>query len=229
MIKGWIENLLHLVYPNLCVVCSENLMEEENSICFSCLSQLPYTHYHLQRDNPIEKRFWGKVPVERATSLFFYEKATSTQHLLQALKYKGEKEIGVVLGKQLGTFLNQSPDFASIDMIIPVPLHPKKLQKRGFNQSECICEGIAGALRKPINTSTLVRAIENPTQTKKGVYERWENTTGIFALSEPDMFKDKHLLLVDDVLTTGSTIEACVQAIVPVTGAKVSVATLAVA
>jgi ComF family protein len=229
MIKGWIENLLHLVYPNLCVVCSENLMEEENSICFSCLSQLPYTHYHLQRDNPIEKRFWGKVPVERATSLFFYEKATSTQHLLQALKYKGEKEIGVVLGKQLGTFLNQSLDFASIDMIIPVPLHPKKLQKRGFNQSECICEGIAGALRKPINTSTLVRAIENPTQTKKGVYERWENTTGIFALSEPDMFKDKHLLLVDDVLTTGSTIEACVQAIVPVTGAKVSVATLAVA
>jgi len=190
---------------------------------------LPYTHYHLQKDNPIEKRFWGKVPIERATSLFYYQKASATQHLLQALKYKGEKQVGEVLGKQLGTLLKQSVDFSTIDLIVPVPLHPKKLQKRGFNQSECICNGISATFGKPVDTTNLVRLIENPTQTRKGVYERWENTSGIFGLKSPREFEGKHLLLVDDVLTTGSTIEACIQAILQAHGAKVSVVTLAVA
>lgn len=224
--KQLISDFLHLIYPNVCLVCHENLLAKESFVCFTCLSRLAYTSYHLQKDNPIEQRFWGKFPIERATSLFFFQKETPSQLLLHHLKYKGDKEIGEVLGRMLGEALKASPDF-EVDMIVPVPLHPKKLQKRGYNQSEWIAKGIAAALQKPMDTVHLTREIENPTQTKKGVYERWENASGIFAITDVHAFEGKHLLLVDDVITTGATIEACANALMESPNIKISVASLA--
>jgi ComF family protein len=221
-----ISDFLHLIYPNVCLVCHENLLTNEQFVCFSCLSRLSYTSYHLQKDNPIEKRFWGKFPVEHATSLFFFQKETPSQLLLHHLKYKDDKEIGEMLGRMLGETIKSAPDF-EIDMIVPVPLHPKKLQKRGYNQSEWIAKGVAAALQKPMDTEHLIRVIENPTQTKKGVYERWENASGIFALTNPHFFEGKRLLLVDDVITTGATIEACADTLLEAAGVKISVASLA--
>ena len=222
-------DFIDLMFPNLCVVCGNNLQKNEHQLCLSCLVDIPRTNYHLIEENPIEKRFWGKVPVYRATSYFFFQKGSSFQKLLHILKYKGNNEIGLIMGKYAAVDLLDAPDFASIDLIIPVPLHPKKQKLRGYNQSEWIGKGISVILNKPQDTSTLIRVKENPSQTRKSVYERFENTEGIFKLSDSTILEGKHVLLVDDVLTTGSTLEACILALLETEGIKISVFTLAVA
>jgi len=222
-------DLIDLMFPNLCIVCGTNLLKNEHQLCLSCLHDIPKTNYHLMKENPIEKRFWGKVLVYKATSYFFFQKGSSFQKLLHILKYKGNKEIGELMGKYAAIDLLDSPDFTSIDLIIPVPLHPKKYKIRGYNQSEWIGKGISAILDKPQDISTLVRIRENATQTKKTVYERFENTEGIFELRDKTILEGKHVLLVDDVLTTGSTLEACVKALLETKGIKVSIFTLAVA
>jgi ComF family protein len=227
--KNIYSHFLNLLFPSTCVSCGEALDKNEECLCLKCLYLLPKTFLHLKKDNEIEKRFWGKVQIERATAFFYFQKGSPFQKLLHQLKYKGDKQIGEILGKQLGIDLLSSPDFCTVDIIVPVPLHPKKLRKRGYNQSECIAKGIAEKINKPMDTENLFRAIENPTQTTKSVYERWENVNGIFEIKDKTIFKNKHILLVDDVLTTGSTIVACVSAILQSENAKVSVVTLAVA
>jgi len=222
-------DLIDLMFPNLCIVCGTNLLKNEHQLCLSCLHDIPKTNYHLMKENPIEKRFWGKVLVYKATSYFFFQKGSSFQKLLHILKYKGNKEIGELMGKYAAIDLLDSPDFTSIDLIIPVPLHPKKYKIRGYNQSEWIGKGISAILDKPQDISTLVRIRENATQTKKTVYERFENTEGIFELRDKTILEGKHVLLVYDVLTTGSTLEACVKALLETKGIKVSIFTLAVA
>jgi ComF family protein len=223
------NDLFDLLFPNLCVVCGNNLHKNEQHICMICLHNIPKTNFHLLKDNPIEKRFWGKVPVFRSTAFFFFQKGSPFQKLLHCLKYKGNKEIGETLGKYAAVDLLDSPDFATVDVIIPVPLHPKKYKLRGYNQSELIGNGLSVVLGKPQDTDTLVRVYENTTQTKKNVYERYENTDGIFELTNKDILKGKHVLLVDDVLTTGSTLEACVKALLDIEGIRISIFTLAVA
>jgi ComF family protein len=193
------------------------------------LHGIPKTNYHNTIDNPIEKRFWGKVPIQSSTAFFFFQKGSPFQKILHALKYKNNKEVGEVLGKYAAVDLLDSPNFTSIDVIIPVPLHPKKLQKRGYNQSEWICNGLSTILNKPLDTTSLIRIRENTTQTKKTVFERYENTDGIFELKNKTALIGKHILLVDDVLTTGSTLEACIIALLEAEGAKVSVFALAIA
>ena len=222
-------DFIDLIFPDLCVVCGNNLQRNEHQLCLSCLVDIPRTNYHLIEGNPVEKRFWGKVPVCRATSYFFFQKGSSFQKLLHILKYNGNKEIGVIMGKYAALDLLETPDFATVDLIIPVPLHPKKFKSRGYNQSEWIGKGIAMILNIPQDTSTLVRVKENPSQTKKSVYERFENTEGIFKLSDSTILAGKHVLLVDDVLTTGSTLEACIRALLETEGIKISIFTLAVA
>ncbi len=223
------EHFFNLLYPNLCVVCGENLLKSEQHICLSCLCSIPKTNYHCHPDNPIEKRFWGKVPIHRATAFFFFQKGSSFQKLLHALKYKGNKEIGWKIGQYAAVDLLESEDFMSVDVIIPVPLHPEKYKKRGYNQSEWIGKGLSEILEKPQDITTLVRNKENTTQTKKSVFERYENTEGIFECTDIATLAGKHILLVDDVLTTGSTLEACVSALLKTEGIKVSIFTLAVA
>jgi ComF family protein len=228
-IKDLFNDFFDLLYPNFCIVCGLNLHRNEQYLCLTCLNNIPKTNYHLQQDNLIEKRFWGKVPVYRATAFFFFQKGSAFQKLLHSLKYKGEKEIGVVLGKYAAIDLLESDDFSSVDVIVPVPLHPRKLKKRGYNQSECIGKGLSEILKTPQDISTLKRIKENTTQTRKSVYERYENTEGIFELSDKAALADKHILLVDDVLTTGSTLEACIRELSQINGIKISVFTLAVA
>lgn len=227
--KSLFTDLLNLVYPNLCLICGESLVRGEEMICLSCLHNIPKTNYHLEVDNTVEKRFWGKVPIHRGTSFFFFYKGSPFQKLLHELKYRGNKEIGFVAGKYAAIDLLESEDFRNIDVIIPVPLHPKKFHKRGYNQSEWIAKGLAKILEKPVDTTHLIRIKENTTQTKKSVFERYTNTANIFSLTDLTVFRHKHVLLVDDVLTTGSTLEACMQTLLETDYIKISVFTLAIA
>lgn len=223
------QHLLNLVFPKNCCICKENLIGNEEEICTTCLYHIPRTNFHLQKDNVIEKRFWGKVNIERATAFFFFQKGSDYRELLHLLKYKGEQPIGVVLGKYAAADLLQSPDFSAVDFLVPVPLHRNKLKQRGYNQSECIAKGLSQVLNVPIDATNLFRVIENPTQTKKSVYERWENTNGIFDIHDQTIFEDKHILLIDDVLTTGSTLVACAEALQKTKNIKISIFTLATA
>ena len=228
-IKDIINHFIGLFYPEICAVCGQHLMQGEKVICIACLQNIPRTRLHLQKDNIIEQRFWGKVQLERATAFYYFTKKSNFQKILHQLKYKNNREVGVAMGKYAAVELIESEDFTNFDYLIPVPLHPKKQKKRGYNQALCIVEGLAEFLNGEIDTENLVRVVENPTQTKKSVYERWENTKGIFAVKDPQLFENKRILLVDDVLTTGSTLIACVEAIHEVCNAKVSVFTLAAA
>ncbi|MDR3651857.1 MAG: ComF family protein [Paludibacter sp.] len=222
-------DLINLMYPNLCLICNQNLQKNEHHLCLACLNGIPKTNFHLLTDNPIEKRFWGKVQIYRATAFFYFQKGSPFQKLLHALKYKNNKEIGQLLGKYAAVDIMDSSDFASVDVIIPVPLHPKKYKLRGYNQSEWIGKGLSEILEKPQDTSTLIRVRENATQTKKSVFERYKNTEGIFELTDMSVLKGKHVLLVDDVLTTGSTLEACINVLLQTNDIKISIFTLAVA
>lgn len=222
-------DFINLMFPDVCVVCGNALQKNEHQLCLSCLHDIPKTNYHLMPDNPIEKRFWGKVPVQQATAYFFFEKGSSFQKLLHILKYKGNKEIGLLMGKYAAIDLLDAPGFETIDLIIPVPLHPRKYKLRGYNQSEWIGKGLSLILNKPMDVTTLLRVRENASQTTKTVFERYENTEGIFELSDKTVLEGKHVLLVDDVLTTGSTLEACIRALLETDGIKISIFTLAVA
>lgn len=225
--KEFFDDFISLIFPNLCVCCNNNLLKGEDLICIGCLLKLPKTNYHLERDNILEKKFWGKVDIQRVSSFLHYNKHSDVQFLLSKLKYKGQKEIGVVLGKYAAADIAGS-DFAnSVDLIVPVPLHRNRLKQRGYNQSLCIAQGLSEVTNIPIDHNNLYRTIENPTQTNKSTYERWKNTEGIFELKNGNLFDNKHILLVDDVLTTGSTMIACIEAIKNKSNAKISVFTLA--
>lgn len=227
--KSLFTNLLNLLYPNLCLICNESLMRGEEIICMKCLMEMPKTFYHLQSDNPVEKRFWGKVPIHRATSYFHFYKDSPFRKLLHELKYHGNKEIGQVIGRYAAADLLHTPEFSTVDVIVPVPLHPRKYAQRGYNQSEWIAKGLSEVLEKPLDTTHLIRIKENTTQTRKMVFERYQNTKGIFALKDKSVFCRQHVLLVDDVLTTGSTLEACVSALMETDYITISIFTLAIA
>ena len=191
---------------------------------------MPKTNFHKVRGNMIEKSFWGRFPIEYATSYFFFLKNSDFQHLLHALKYKGRHDIGEYLGKRFGSELIRQPEFNHFDAIIPVPLHRDKLKKRGYNQSEMIAKGLSKSMRIPVDTKSLTRTSFTETQTKKSRIERWENVKSVFTASPDSNLNGKHVLIVDDVMTTGATIEGCAQALLyqnPTV--KISVATLAFA
>lgn len=229
-IKQILSHFIGIFYPNLCCACGKVLAVGEEAICMDCLLHLPRTRLHLEGDNKLEKRFWGKAAIERATAFYYFEKGSRYRAILHQLKYKDGKQIGFTMAKYAAAELLESPDFQHFDYIVPVPLHPKKFAKRGYNQAECIANGLSAVMDVPVETANLYRAIENPTQTKKSVYERWENTKGIFALRDTSLFADKRVLIVDDVLTTGSTLIACAEAVLAQTPtARISVFTLAAA
>lgn len=221
--------LTELLFPRLCVTCGDKLIEQENWICLHCLHHIPRTNYHLEPGNPVAQLFYGRVQIEHATAFFRFSKGSDYQKLLHSLKYKGMKEIGAEIGKHFAIDLIQSPGFSSVDVICPVPLHPDKEKKRGYNQSWWIASGIAQQMNREFSDDNLKRVTATETQTRKNRFERWQNVEGIFDLSNPEAFSGKHILLIDDVVTTGSTLEACAQAIISQSGAKVSIATLATA
>ncbi|MDR0693990.1 MAG: ComF family protein [Prevotellaceae bacterium] len=226
-LTAFLRYFFGLLYPNLCAVCGNALSGREYICCLSCLYHLPRTNYWKEPGNPIEQIFWGLVPVEHVCALFFFSKGSRYRKLLHKLKYKGMPEIGVELGRQLGLELKNAPLYQCIDTIIPVPLHPKRQRRRGYNQSERIAAGIAQITGWKVNTSSLVRTRFTGTQTRKSRQERWENVSGAFALQDAAAITNRHVLLVDDVLTTGATMEACILQLKKAAGCKVSVATLA--
>ncbi len=227
-VADWVNGFVALFYPNLCACCSTGLKHGEQYLCSHCLYDLPVTDFYKTKDNPVEQIFWGRVMIEQAMAYLFFKKGNKVQGLLHQIKYRGEKEMGKFLGTQMGNCLRNT-NFANVDAVVPVPLHPDKMRKRTYNQSEWIAAGIGESLGKDLNTNTLIRCSRATSQTRKKRYERWESVDTGFDLADPDKFCGKHVLLVDDVVTTGATLEACVWAIQKSAGAKVSIAALAVA
>jgi ComF family protein len=224
-----IDDFISLLFPRLCYGCGDHLMRNESLICTECYVQIPRTSFHKLPDNPVEQLFWGRCEIEKAAAFSFYNKGSRIRRLIHNLKYKGVKELGPELGKIYGRSLKSSGFTDNIDVIIPVPLHPSKERKRGFNQSELISEGLSEATGLPVDVISLTRSNVSATQTKRSRYERWTNVEGIFTVNCPDRIKGKHILLVDDVITTGSTIESCTSELLKTEGVRVSVIALAVA
>lgn len=200
----------------------------EEYICSGCNSLLPRTNLHLEKENEIEKRFWGKVEIERATAFFYYSKGSDYRKILHHLKYRRCKEIGEVMGRYFAKELISTDFFEGIDLIIPVPLHPKRMKARGYNQSEWIAKGISRITLIPLDTKSLKRNANNQTQTRRSVFDRWKNVENIFELTNYQDLEGKHILLIDDVLTTGATLVSCAMTIKNRPNTKVSILTLAV-
>lgn len=224
----YIDNFISLFFPNNCYACGNNLYRNEDIICTSCLFHLPKTNYHFDKDNEISKIFWGRVNIETASACYFFSKSGKVQHLIHQFKYRGKKQIGIYIGDLYGRELKKSPYYKNIDLIIPVPLHPKKEKKRGYNQSEIFARGLSNSMNIPYDINTLIRVYASETQTKKTRFKRWENVKEIFQLREPENLQKKHILLVDDVITTGATIESCANMLIKIEGVKVSIASIAV-
>ncbi|MCK9179574.1 MAG: ComF family protein [Bacteroides sp.] len=228
VIKKWISSLLSLFFPRYCTVCKSVLLQQEDVLCLDCAVSLPRTQFHLQPDNAMEQLFWGKVEIRRATSFFYYRKGSRYKQLLYQLKYKGRKEIGESIAATMTSeIINTSHFFDSIDVIIPVPLHPDKLKLRGYNQSEWIAKGVSRIASLPINTKSLIRNKYTETQTQKSVWDRQENIKDVFQLVSSSELCGKHVLLIDDVVTTGATLTACATVLSAVPKVSISFLTLA--
>jgi ComF family protein len=204
-------------------------MRNESLICTECFVVIPRTNYHFVEDNPVAQLFWGRCLIEKAAAFSYYNKGSRIRKLIHNLKYNGIREIGYDLGRLYGLSLKTSGFINDIDIIIPVPLHPMKERIRGFNQSETISMGIADVTRLPVDIKSLARTLVSATQTKRSRYERWTNVEGIFQVIDSKSIMGKHILLVDDVITTGSTIESCANELLRIEGVKVSVVALAFA
>lgn len=228
LVKTYINSFFELFFPNTCEACSKRLSVGESVICTDCLYNLPRTKNHEYTENSTEELFRGLIPIDYATSFFYFNKGSSYRKLIHDLKYKGKKHLAVSLGEHFGAEIKDSL-FAAVDLLVPVPLHPLKKLKRGFNQSEQIILGMAATMDKSYDFKNLVRTVNTETQTKKNLSERRENVNSVFHVKNPGDFEGKHLLLVDDVVTTGSTLAACAEEILKVPGTKVSVATLGIA
>lgn len=223
------DDFISLLFPRKCYACGSHLVRNESLICTECYVIIPRTNYHTLTDNPVAQLFWGRCMIEKAAAFSYYNKGSRIRKLIHNLKYKGIRELGYELGRIYGLSLDSSGFMDDIDLIIPVPLHPEKKQIRGYNQSEIISFGIADAVHLPVDVNSLVRTIVSATQTKRSRYERWTNVEGIFEVIDPQPIMRKHVLLVDDVITTGSTIESCVNELLKTEGVKVSVVALAFA
>ncbi len=223
------ESLVHLAFPHHCSGCGTDKISDSSMLCMRCMNKLPSTEFHMHASNPVEKIFWGRVPITHATAQFYFTKGSMIQHLMHQLKYKGNQEIGVFLGRIMGQQLRQSNRFNDIDLIIPLPLFKAKLKRRGYNQSATLAMGMGEVMKIPVNENVVERIHDTETQTKKTREERWMNIEGKFRVTIPATISEKHILLVDDVVTTGATLEACAQELLLSQNCHVSIATLCVA
>lgn len=209
--------------------CGAHLMRGERVICTGCLLTMARTDFHIRRGNTLEQAFWGRCLIERAAAFSVYNRGSRIRTLIHALKYRGKKEIGTMLGDLYGRILSDGGFIEGIDMIVPVPLHPARLRERGYNQSDFIASGISAATGVPSRNDIMRRIEMTGSQTKHSRYDRWVNVKGLFVVSKPGAVTGKHLLVVDDVVTTGSTMEACVNALHEAGDVRVSIVALAAA
>jgi len=228
-VKRIANDIINLFYPNICAVCHDGLSLYEEVLCTSCLYHIPRTRFWNWPDNPVSQIFWGRVNVEQASSFFYFRKGSRYRKLLHMLKYQGRDDIGFYLGRQFGLELKNSELYNSLTAIVPVPLHPKRLKERGYNQAEVIAKGLSQAMGIPVVADVLIRNVYTQTQTKKSRMERMQNMAGAFTISNPEKIANGHVLLVDDVITTGATLETCAQTLLDSSNVKVSVGTLAFA
>ena len=227
--RDWLHNILNLFYPRVCAACGEALLKDEETVCLKCRYLLPKTGYELNPDNPLAQTFYGRVKFHAVTACYFFAKSGKVQHIIHELKYKGNKEAGVFLGQQLGETIKEAPLFQGIDYLIPVPLHPKREKQRGYNQSLMIAQGLHEVTSIPIGDKYLIRGIYTETQTHKTAEERFKNVKDIFEVRFAEELKGKHVLLIDDVLTTGATLESCAHQLENIPSIVISAATAACA
>jgi ComF family protein len=226
-IKSYANNFLHLLYPHYCIGCGTDVINDADSLCIKCVSDLPETNFFELPNNPVEKTFYGRIQLEAAASAFYFTKDSLLQQLMIELKYKSNKDVGFFLGKLIAQQIKISSRFNEIDILVPLPLNPKKEQKRGYNQAKIICDGMASMLQKPIVDKAVIRTHFTETQTKQNRVHRWQNMENVFEIADATSIEGKHILLIDDVVTTGATLEACGKSILSIPNTKLSIATIA--
>ncbi len=226
-LKNIFNNTLHLFYPHLCTGCGSDLLQQDNLLCLHCINNLPHTNFAQHNNNPVEKIFWGRIPITAAHSEFYFAKEFLIQQLIHQLKYKNNAAIGFYLGQLMGKTLSASNRFNNIDYLIPLPLYPDKEHKRGYNQAAIICNGMSDVMSIPVLNGNVIRQKFTETQTRKHRTERWENVEGSFKIKNAETLKGKNILLVDDVITTGATLEACGSVVLQTEVAKLYIAALA--
>ncbi len=222
------DSVLHLLFPHVCNGCGNDILNEATMLCMRCMDAMPETNFEMHPNNPVEKTFWGRLPLVGATAQYYFTKESLMQHLMHQFKYKNNRELGLQLGRMMGEQIKKSGRFA-IDALIPLPLFPAKEKRRGYNQATVLCDGMAEAMNIPVLDKAIIRPQHTETQTKKGRIERWKNMEGKFILADAAAIRNKHLLLVDDVVTTGATLEACGNELLQAENVKLSVACLCVA
>ena len=223
------DAVLHLVFPHVCTGCGSDILNEESVLCMRCIDAMPETNFELHPNNPVEKTFWGRLPLAAATAQFYFTKEGLMQTLMHRFKYKGNSDLGKQLGVLMGMQLSESNRFDDIDVLVPLPLFENKERQRGYNQSTVLCKGIAEVMQLPIIEDAVIRPMHTDTQTKKSRIERWKNMEGKFQLVDGSKISGKHILLVDDVITTGATVESCATALLEEANVKVSIAALCMA
>lgn len=223
------QDFISLVFPVYCLSCRDALEKNEDLVCTRCRIELPRTGFHLQADNALARKFWGRVEIQQAMAFLKFLKGGSVQNLMHHLKYKGAQEVGELLGRWYGDELAEAGLAPGFDLIVPVPLHPSKLKKRGYNQSDCFARGLSAALNVPWQADVMNRSIQTDSQTRNARFSRWENVSDIYLVKKPEAIKARQILLVDDVVTTGATLESCAGALLQAGAAGVSVAAIAAA
>lgn len=227
MIKQWAKDIFGLFFPDQCVLCKNELVSEEKQICSSCLFSLPLTNFQNQKENALTDKLKGRVNFEQAAALYYFNTDSAVQDILHQIKYKDNEHLAVFMGTQMANQMKKS--LAAIDFIIPVPLHKKKLSQRGYNQSLLLGNGIANTLNIPLGNEFIIRTKNTETQTNKTRKQRVENVKDAFEWKNSEMLKGKHLLLIDDVITTGATLESCILALPKDLNCKISILSLAAA
>ncbi len=227
ILKEYWTDFILLFYPNACRACGRVLTKGEQWICSDCMLDMPKSDFWKDLNNPVNQLFWGKTRIEFASAFLLFSKGSRYRKLIHSLKYKDDQESGVQLGFLYGQEIIKGSKYPKIDFIIPVPLHPKKQKKRGYNQSDCIADGLAKAMGIEYLDNVLYRTVNTQTQTKKHKDERWENVKGVFDVKNAELVNGKHILLVDDVITTGATIEHCALTLIEKANCKVSIGCLA--
>ena len=223
------ESIINLFFPKVCSGCSSFLLSNENVICTVCRHEIPLTNHHLNPENDAFKKFYGRIPVMHTSALFYFHKKGIVQELIHNLKYKGHEEIGAILGEWYAEDLKTIDLLKSVDEIIPVPLHRRKLKERGYNQVTAFGTALSSSLNINYNDTILVRNVYSKTQSKKNLLGRTEGIESTFDVSFTEKDHNKHFLLIDDVITTGSTLEACSRALLKIPGAKISIVCMAMA
>lgn len=227
--KDILVDFISLLYPKYCFACNEGLVKGEETICSRCMLELPRTNYHFEPENALFKRLSGRIELRFALAFFLFRKGGRVQHLLHSLKYNNHPEIGETLGEVYGEELVQANYGEQFNVIVPVPLHASRKRKRGYNQSEEFAKGLSKSLKIPFSGDALERTTKTETQTRKSKLKRWQNVSEVFQLKHHDQISNKHVLLVDDVITTGATIEACAQVLIENGCSSVSIASIAYA